>query len=256
MANTDILRPVASSDDCEDFTYQAPLSLQFWESLWQQGYVAVDAVASLPQVLPQTAVLPPDLLAVQTQAAYLLPLQAADGRGIVIYECQQRQNWHPPDLWAGRSLGQVLTTLYHHHHQQQLRRDLTDQATTLNQYWAELAQTTQAWQESQHFIQSIVNASTCIVYLYDRDENRVIYSNQQIQSHLGYSEADLANFSGPCLQAVTHRAELSQVQQQRQDWWDQASSQTLQMEYRVQAQDGCWCEKLALPPMALTPESR
>jgi diguanylate cyclase (GGDEF)-like protein/PAS domain S-box-containing protein len=240
MANADSLRLLASRDDCEDCTHQAPLSIQLWECLWQQGYVAIDDIAALPHALPKATTLPPDLLNAKTQAVYLLPLQAADGRGVVIYECQQRQHWSAPDLWAGRSLGQSLLNLYHHHHQRQLRQDLAGQATTLNQYWAELAQTTQAWQESQHFIQSIVNASTCIVYLYDRHEDRVIYSNQQIQAHLGYSEADIAQLRGSFLQAVTHGEDLDPVQQQRQDWWHQASGQILQVEYRVQAKDGRW----------------
>jgi hypothetical protein len=141
MANTDSLRLLASRDDCEDCTHQAPLSIQLWECLWQQGYVAIDDIAALPHALPKATTLPPDLLNAKTQAVYLLPLQAADGRGVVIYECQQRQHWSAPDLWAGRSLGQSLLTLYHHHHQRQLRQDLAGQATTLNQYWAELAQT-------------------------------------------------------------------------------------------------------------------
>ena len=255
MANTDILRPVASSDGCDDFTHQAPIPLQLWESLWQPGYVAVDAITELANAFPKATTLLPDLLNAQTQSVYLLALQAADGRGVVIYECQQRQSWRPPDLWAGRSLGQSLLSLYHHHHQQQLRQDLAEQATTLNQYWAELAQTTQAWQESQHFIQSIVNASTCIVYLYDRREDRVIYSNQQIQAHLGYGEADIAQLRGPFLQAVTHGEDLDRVQQQRQDWWHQASSQTLQVEYRVQAKDGRW-RWLLVREARFTPEGR
>lgn len=219
----------------------AGLALTAWTTLLQQGICTWATPAEITAAWQDGPLAGSPLINPTAQALYLLPLQTTTGaKGLLVAERWRQEPWRTADHWIGRSLGQTLVTLHHQRHHQQLQQQLQQQDIWLAQYQAELSQTTQAWQESQSFIHSMLNASTCMVYLYDRSENRVIYSNHQVWEHLGYTADDVTSQPGHFLQAVIHAADHDAVQQQRHQWWQHTRGHTLRMEYRVRAKDGQW----------------
>ena len=208
--------------------------------LWQRGYWAIDDYQNAELKDPWAIALSA-MVSGRTGTVYLLPLQAlGEGKGLLCCERWQVRPWSELDLWRGCTLGQSLLAMYDRQRYQQLQQRFTQGLKTLHQYQAELHQTTQAWQESQHFIQSIVHASPCIVYVYDRREDRVIYANRQLSEQLGYTDDDLQQLVGPFLSQITHAEDLPQVQRQRQQAWGMAPGRSLQMECRVMSKHGGW----------------
>lgn len=58
--------------------------------------------------------------------------------------------------------------------------------------------------QNQIFIESIINASPDIIYIYDIEERKNIYINEGIQKNLGYSEKEVKEMGGQILPMLLH----------------------------------------------------
>lgn len=203
---------------------------------------AGDAIADIaPSTLPETLA----TLRTLTTSARSLRLVALYREGqITGFLCCEFAAPPTHDDITRRFIGQSLIHTVGHIHAYHLNRQLTTQIhrqnQLLQQLQAESEQAAIAWQESQHFIQGIANASTCIIYIYDQRENRVIYANRQIQDLLGYAPEDVMAWDGPFLNDLTHPDDRNTIARQRQHWMQVATPEVLELEYRVMAYTQSW----------------
>ena len=62
----------------------------------------------------------------------------------------------------------------------------------------------EALNQNRIFIESIINASPDIIYIYDIQENRNVYANEGIQKNLGYDDNDIKQFGNQVLPKLMH----------------------------------------------------
>lgn len=100
----------------------------------------------------------------------------------------------------------------------------------------ERTQAEQAWQESQRFIQSITDASTNILYLYELESQCLTYANQQLEKVLGYHLSEIQYRSSQTI----HPQDLERLNSQRQRSVALQDGEVLEGEYRFRHSKGYW----------------
>ncbi len=95
-------------------------------------------------------------------------------------------------------------------------------------------------QESQQFIQKIAEASPNILYLYNVQEQRNIYSNREIYSTLGYTSAEVQEMGANLFHNLMHPEDLDKVATNLELICAAADGEIIDMEYRMRHVDGEW----------------
>lgn len=166
-------------------------------------------------------------------AVLLVAVQSQQGiHGLICSERQQRP-WTQADIWAGAYVGQLLARAGDRWALSQIQTQLQQQTQITQKLETELSQATQAWQESQLFIQGIVNASPCVIYVYDSLLDQIIYGNGELSQQLGYTLTEVGQMPGPFLQERVHPEDMTQVSEQRRQWLEDFATDILQIQYRV-----------------------
>ncbi|QXE23551.1 PAS/PAC sensor signal transduction histidine kinase [Richelia sinica FACHB-800] len=100
----------------------------------------------------------------------------------------------------------------------------------------------QALQESQHFIQRIADSSPNLLYIFDLEEKRNVYANQELYKFLGYSQTDFENMGENLIPNVTYKDDLPKVLDHWQKLTTIADGEIVEIEYRMQKANGelCW----------------
>ncbi|MFK0731096.1 MAG: CBS domain-containing protein [Gloeotrichia echinulata GP01] len=101
-------------------------------------------------------------------------------------------------------------------------------------------QRTAALQESQYFVQHIVDTSPNILYIFDLQEQRNIYVNREIAIILGYSSQDILVMGASFLATVIHPEDLPQVLNYHQQLETAVDGDILEIEYRIKHANGTW----------------
>lgn len=96
-------------------------------------------------------------------------------------------------------------------------------------------------QASQRFIQQIADASPNILYLYDVQEQRNIYSNRETATVLGYTPDQVQAMGSSFLQDLMHPDDLARLPQQREQINRSQDSEIVEFEYRMRQANGEWC---------------
>jgi PAS domain S-box-containing protein/putative nucleotidyltransferase with HDIG domain len=68
-----------------------------------------------------------------------------------------------------------------------------------------------ALQESERFVQSILNTSPNLIYIYDMRENRNVYANREVSDFLGYSPEQIQAFGSELFAQIMHPDDLAHV---------------------------------------------
>ncbi|MGD1905280.1 MAG: diguanylate cyclase [Leptolyngbyaceae cyanobacterium] len=213
------------------------LAIDALELLWPE---TVDTFANLLATLEDPAQFEPVFSpGIAPSAVLIVAVQSQQGtRGLILGERQQP--WAKADIWTGAYVGQLLGRAGDHRGATQIQAQLRHQTKLTQRLEAELNQATQAWQESQVFIQGILNASPCVIYVYDNLINRITYSNGELSQQLGYTLSEVSQMPGPFLQEVIHPEDATQVGEQRQRWLEDRTSDILQLQYRILLPNGDW----------------
>ncbi|MDG3495841.1 PAS domain S-box protein [Pseudanabaena catenata USMAC16] len=99
----------------------------------------------------------------------------------------------------------------------------------------------QALQESQSFIQKIADASPNILYLYDIQEQRNIYTNREIYTTLGYSPEEIQAMGSNFVLNVMHPDDVQSILPQYYERVNAAQDgETIESEYRMRHANGEW----------------
>jgi len=98
-----------------------------------------------------------------------------------------------------------------------------------------------ALQESQRFIQQIADASPNILYVYDLQEQRNIYANQEITAILGYTPKEIQAMGSSFAQNLLHPDDLSFVLPVHYGNINAAQDgEIIETEYRMKHANGEW----------------
>lgn len=99
----------------------------------------------------------------------------------------------------------------------------------------------QALQESQHFIQRIADSSPNILYIFDLEEQRNVYANQEIITLLGYSIEEIQQMGDKLISTITHPEEQEKIATQLQRLLAAKDGEICEYEYRIRRGNGEWC---------------
>ncbi|WP_333333049.1 PAS domain S-box protein [Microcoleus sp. LAD1_D3] len=95
-----------------------------------------------------------------------------------------------------------------------------------------------ALQESQQFIQKVASATPGILYLYDLEEQRNIYTNTSMLALLGYTSEEITAMDASLMPQLIHPEDLPKIVKHHASFAGIKDGETREIEYRVRAADG------------------
>ncbi|MEG4109060.1 PAS domain S-box protein [Microcoleus sp. S13_C5] len=95
-----------------------------------------------------------------------------------------------------------------------------------------------ALHESQQFIKKVADATPGILYLYDLEEQRNIYTNTSMLKLLGYTSDDITAMDSSLMPQLIHPEDLPKIVKHHASFAGMEDGETREIEYRVQAADG------------------
>ncbi|BAY30260.1 two-component sensor histidine kinase [Nostoc carneum NIES-2107] len=98
-----------------------------------------------------------------------------------------------------------------------------------------------ALQASQHFIQRIADSSPNILYIFDLEEQRNIYANQELETLLGYSNTEIQQMGDNLLPIIMHPGDRERVMLHHQQFLTTKDGDIVEIEFRVRRVNGEWC---------------
>jgi diguanylate cyclase (GGDEF)-like protein/PAS domain S-box-containing protein len=120
------------------------------------------------------------------------------------------------------------------------RGTLSRQHRQLQREMIERQQAEQAWQESQHFINSILDASTNILYVNQFDSGQNIYISRWLSNVLGYFPEDIQAMGDNFLDKLIHEDDRVSMLAQRRKLAFISDGEMIEMEYRLRHRQGHW----------------
>ncbi|MEG5044777.1 PAS domain S-box protein [Microcoleus sp. B4-C1] len=93
-------------------------------------------------------------------------------------------------------------------------------------------------QESQQFIQKVAEATPGILYLYDLEEQRNIYSNTSLFGLLGYTLDDITAMDSSLMPQLIYPEDLPKIVEHHASFAEVEDGETREIEYRVQGAYG------------------
>ncbi|MEO0396938.1 MAG: diguanylate cyclase [Cyanobacteria bacterium P01_A01_bin.137] len=127
-----------------------------------------------------------------------------------------------------------------HKNQQHQTRTLNKKQRQLTLEMIERQQAEQAWQESQLFIQGILDASTNILYVNDFASGTNYYVNGYMENILGYSPEEVQQIGAQFLEEIAHGDNIKTIHQARQKLAQSKSGDIIESEYRLRHKQGNW----------------
>ena len=94
--------------------------------------------------------------------------------------------------------------------------------------------------QSQHFIQSIADATPNILYVYDLIERRNIYVNREIEILLGYTGQQIQDMGDRLFATIIHPEDLAGFSEHYLKFDAAGDNDIIEIEYRVRDVDGNW----------------
>ena len=95
-----------------------------------------------------------------------------------------------------------------------------------------------ALQESQQFIKKVADATPGILYLYDLEEQRSIYTNTSMFALLGYTSDELTAMASSLMPQLIHPEDLPKIVKHHASFGGIEDGETREIEYRMRAADG------------------
>ncbi|MEM7063485.1 MAG: diguanylate cyclase [Cyanobacteria bacterium P01_B01_bin.77] len=157
--------------------------------------------------------------------------------------CAQRQS---PRVWQGAEQSFMVTAAclialaISHSRQHQQTQSLNQQKRQLTLAIIERQQAEQAWQESQRFIQGILDASTNILYVNDFSTGVNYYVNGYMKDILGYAPSEVQQLGAQFLEKLAHHDDITAIHQARQKLAQSSCGDIIETEYRLRHKHGSW----------------
>ncbi|NJL90750.1 MAG: PAS domain-containing protein [Coleofasciculaceae cyanobacterium SM2_1_6] len=165
--------------------------------------------------------------AVITQPYHVLNPEEAEDLPLVWQYFQTYQVWQLPVVGArGEFLGLVKI--------QEVLQEQTKYVEVLKQQFnhSSLAQT-----ESSYLLKEITNFYPGIIYIYDVDNQRIVYNSESMSGFLGYAKEEIGRRGNEILVETPHPEELELISDQMAEVKLLADGEVKQFEYRAYAVD-------------------
>ncbi|MBT9311562.1 diguanylate cyclase domain-containing protein [Leptothoe kymatousa] len=148
--------------------------------------------------------------------------------------------WQPPEksflISAACMVGLTLSQFKYQQQTQVLNR----QKRQLSLANIEQQQAEKAWQESQRFIQGILDASSNILYVNDFASGTNYYVNGFMQHILGYSPQEIQKLGPKFLEQIANPKDIQAIHQARTTLAQASRDKTVETEYRLRHKQGSW----------------
>lgn len=97
-----------------------------------------------------------------------------------------------------------------------------------------------ALRESQYLVERITETSPDILYIYDLQEKRNVYTNQEIYRLIGYSPDEICSMGNQLFNNLVHPEDLPIVNDYHSRFINAGDEEIKEVEYRIQDKQGQW----------------
>lgn len=160
--------------------------------------------------------------------------------GALWCECVSARQWSALDRVFMLSIALHMTTAIEAQQQQALLTAVEIHERQLKRETIEREQAEQAWQESQRFINGIIDASTNILYVDSIADGRNVYINRWLTNVLGYEPEDVRKLGAHYLEQLVHWEEKAQMISERRKLATMSDGEVVENEYRFRHRQGHW----------------
>ncbi|MCU0629810.1 MAG: PAS domain S-box protein [Methanoregulaceae archaeon] len=94
--------------------------------------------------------------------------------------------------------------------------------------------------ESEHFVQRILDTTPNLVYIFDIQDHRNIYTNREVANYLGYSSEEILSMGARLFEIILHPDDAERVARHYATLGKAKEGEVLELEYRVKNADGRW----------------
>lgn len=156
------------------------------------------------------------------------------------YQQQSPRVWQAAEKWFMVTAACLMALAVSHGQLQQQARLLNKQKRQLSLEVIERQQAEKAWQESQRFIQGILDASSNILYVNNFASGTNYYVNGYMEKVLGYSPEEVQQLGAQFLEKITHPKDIKYIHQARQQLVQSNGGDIIENEYRMRHKQGGW----------------
>jgi diguanylate cyclase (GGDEF)-like protein/PAS domain S-box-containing protein len=160
--------------------------------------------------------------------------------GVLWYERIEAHCWSELDHSTALTGALIATVAIGAQRQQTLSAQLVNHGRRLRRETIEREQAEQAWQESQRFIQGIIDASTNILYVDSFADGSNFYMSRWIKHVLGYEPSDVLKLGPQYLEQLVHAEEKKMLIAERNKLAAINDGEVVENEYRFRHRQGNW----------------
>ena len=174
--------------------------------------------------------------------AFLETIVRHQGQTVGFLWCEHSQphRWTASEQTVTLSVALLVAAAMNSVAQTALSSALNKQQRQLKRETIEREQAEQAWQESQRFIQGIIDASTNILYVDNFDNGSNIYISRWIKNVLGYEAHEVQKLGPQYLEKLVHADEKAQMISERKKLSAINDGEVVENEYRFRHRQGNW----------------
>ncbi len=160
--------------------------------------------------------------------------------GAIWYERSISHCWTTLEHTIALSISLLAATAIESQQQRALSTDLERYRRQLKRETIEREQAEQAWQESQRFIQGIIDASTNILYVDSFIDGSNFYMSRWIKNVLGYEPDEIQRMGAQYLQKLVYPGEEAHMVAERGKLSTTNDGEVIENEYRFCHRQGNW----------------
>ncbi len=123
--------------------------------------------------------------------------------------------------------------------------DIHDQKTFSSALEEKVSSRTKQLRDSQNFLKSILDMTQNMIYLYDFEEEKVVFVNSRVTHSTGFRPEEIEHAEHDLYTSMIHPEDVKQVEKQRNRIRKSSDGQMFQMEYRIRNKDGNWTCQLS-----------
>ncbi|NJM96459.1 MAG: diguanylate cyclase [Phormidesmis sp. RL_2_1] len=214
----------------------------YFETLCDRPHLSIENVAqAIESIHPVSPLAQQNLIFHQPGAFLELPVRL-QGKvvGILWWEHTSAHRWTRLEKTAALSVSLLAATAIEAQRQQVLSLSLAHHQRQLKRESIEREQAEQAWQESQRFIQGIIDASTNILYVDSFADGSNFYINRWIKNVLGYEPHEVQQLGPQYLEQLVHADEKAHMVSERRKLMAINDGEVVENEYRFRHRQGHW----------------
>ena len=160
--------------------------------------------------------------------------------GALWCECVRPHRWNDLEKATALSISLITSTAIEAQKHRALSSSLANHTRRLKRETIEREQAEQAWQESQRFIQGIIDASTNILYVDSFEDGSNFYISRWIKNVLGYETHAVQKLGAHYLEQLVHADQKKLIADERKKLAAINDGEVVENEYQFRHRQGNW----------------